>query len=376
MKAFLFAVLVGLLTVYNVSAQSLSAISEKIGSTHNFTYTDILTVQLSFQDEASIDTLRTQIAVRPAEKQIGGFYKIGSKNSVELFDGDKYIALNLRDSTYRLDTKGNQGQSTRSVLYWGKQFADYLKKPGQITQLADTVINNRTCVNFLIKRKDTIDNGKHLYWQIKIVADKKTLLPSGICERMYDHTDDGALLGWTEQHIFSNYELNTNNFPDLSNAMVPVNFKLPVTERLLPMLTAGTAAPKLELKSLEGQNFNIDDLKGKIVLLNFTTIGCSHCANAAQMLSRLSEKYGKNQVAIVSIYQSNYNDQKSIAKFDTRFNVKYPSYLTHQDAHKDYHIQGYPNFYLLNRQGVIIKSFDGFYASLEKEMTDQIEAIK
>ncbi len=142
------------------------------------------------------------------------------------------------------------------------------------------------------------------------------------------------------------------------------------------MLADGTVAPPLSLKGLNGNNLNIESLKGKIVLLNFTTTGCPHCVNAAQMLTKLNEKYKNADFVIVSVYQSKFNDQKSVAKFDSKFNIKYSSYVTEQDAHKDYHIQGYPNFYLLDKQGAIVKSFDGFYASLEKEMTDKIDIIK
>jgi len=267
-------------------------------------------------------------------------------------------------------------QYTCTLPYWVKQIDKYLKDPIKISRLKDTLVNRRACLNFFVTKTDTIQKKEHIYSLAQIVADKQTLLPVIVREEFRGFADDGAVVGMAEQHTFIDYQINKSNFPDLSNAVVPANFKLPVKEKLLPMLADGTVAPPLSLKGLNGNNLNIESLKGKIVLLNFTTTGCPHCVNAAQMLTKLNEKYKNADFVIVSVYQSKFNDQKSVAKFDSKFNIKYSSYVTEQDAHKDYHIQGYPNFYLLDKQGAIVKSFDGFYASLEKEMTDKIDIIK
>ncbi len=376
MKLSTITTLLFIVIAFSTKAQSLTAISQKIKSLHNASYTGVVKFKFSFQDEASVDTFRTQVLIVPAEKQIGGYYKIVGKREINLFDGDKRIGLNLTDTTYKMDRNANASQYTRVLPYWAKQIDKYSKEPRKISQLKDTLINNRVCVNFFIKITDTIQKKEHIYSLAKVVADKQTLLPVIVREEFRGFADDGAVGGMEEQHTFIGYQINKRKFPDLSNAVVPPNFKIPVKEKLLPMLTDGTVAPPLFLKGFDGKNLNIESLKGKMVLLNFTTTGCAHCVNAAQMLMRLNEKYKNTNFIIVSIYQSKFNDQKSVAKFDNKFNIKYPSYLTDQDAHKDYHIQGYPNFYLLDKQGVIAKNFDGFYSSLEKEMTDKIDQIK
>ena len=142
------------------------------------------------------------------------------------------------------------------------------------------------------------------------------------------------------------------------------------------MLTKGTLPPKINLYDEARANLNLEKLKGKLVLLSFTTLGCPHAINSVQMLTKLNEQYKNSELAIISIYQLGSSDQKSIAKFNNKMKIKYPSYTTESTAEDIYHLQGYPNFYLLDKQGTIVQGYGGFYASLEKEIMDKIDSIK
>ncbi|WP_207535577.1 peroxiredoxin family protein [Desertivirga arenae] len=223
---------------------------------------------------------------------------------------------------------------------------------------------------------DTIQNDKRLYDFADIITAKTNGLPFIIRTQSTGFADDGTYMGMFEEHTFRNYQLNKAGFPDLSIAMVPQGFKLPVKRDRIPMLTAGTKSPKIKLTDVAGKDFSLNSLRGRLVLLNFTTDGCPHCINAAQMLTRLYDHYKSKGLEIVSIYQSNFNSIKSVTKFDAKNGIKYPSYLTEPSAANIYHINGYPNFYLLNRQGIIVQAYEGFYAELENQITEKIKTIE
>ncbi|WP_129716171.1 hypothetical protein [Pedobacter sp. SYP-B3415] len=106
-----------LMCASNVRAQTLQTIVDKIKSIRSAGCTEVVKFKLSFQDDYSIDTFNTQVAVVPSEMQMGGYYYIQGKNDTYLFDGTKAVWLNLRDSTYKINSKAVGGQYTRSLLY-------------------------------------------------------------------------------------------------------------------------------------------------------------------------------------------------------------------------------------------------------------------
>ncbi|HTE01523.1 MAG TPA: TlpA disulfide reductase family protein [Mucilaginibacter sp.] len=376
MKRIIILSFLLLVTINYCNAQSFQSTLQQLQSLHYASYTEIIKFKASFQDEISIDTFKNQVNFIPAEPQIGGHFSIKGRNDVYLFDGNKCIWLNLRDSTYEIEKDANYGQECRTLLYWAKEMAAYAKNPSKIKRLKDTVINKIAYDHTLVTIKDTTEKLEHVYDYVDIVTGKVSHLPFVILSRIHGFADDGALISFIEEHIFIDYQFHKKNFPDLSNARVPENFRLPVKVVKSPMLTGGTKAPEIKLTDATGKPFDIAQLKGRLVLLNFTTNGCPHCINAAQMLKRLNDKYKSAAVSIISIYQLGVNSKESVAKFDRKYEVQYPSYTTEKTAADIYHLQGYPNFYLLDKQGNIAQAYDGFYAELEKELTDKIEQLK
>jgi peroxiredoxin len=358
------------------AAQSLLTTVNRIKGIDKAGFTEIVRFKFSFQDNFSVDTFRTYVAVMPAEKQIGGYYNIQGKDDIYLFDGTKAVWLNLRDTTYHITSNAVGGQYTRTILYWGKEMEKYLRSPSKIRRQSDTVIEKVSYNHYLVTLMDTIQKNERVYDHVDIITSKADGLPFVIRTESKGFTDDGAYLGMFEEHSFQGYEFKKRKSPDLSTVMVPPGFRLPVKRDPIPMLAPGTASPDIKLTDLTGRDIELSSLRGRVVLVNFTTDGCPHCVNAAQMLTRLYARYRSQGLEIVSIYHSNFNSVKSVAKFDGKNNIKYPSFMAEPSAVNAYHINGYPNFYLLDKQGIIVQAYEGYYAELEKQMSEKIEAIK
>jgi thiol-disulfide isomerase/thioredoxin len=374
-RIFLSLYLVIAATSYTM-AQPLQKSVKVLNGLHNASYTEVVKFIASFQDEVSIDTFSNKSDFIPSEPKLGGHYSIKGRKDVYFFDGNKSIWLNLRDTTYEMRTEPIWGQETRSLLSWAKDMNMYLKKPSQIKQLPDTTINHKAYDHTLVTLQDSTDKYEHVYSLADLVLDKTTHLPYSIITRIHGFANDGALIGWREEHIYTDYKLNDPAFPDLSDSQVPVNFKLPAKREIPKPFVNGTKAPQITLYDASGNIFDMEQLKGKTVLLNFTTIGCPHCINAAQMLKRLNQKYQDTSIVIISIYQLGVNTRESVEKFDQKYDIEYPSYTTENTAADIYHLSGYPNFYLVSKYGRIAGYYDGFYAGLEKEISDRIDEIK
>jgi len=359
----------------NCTGQVLEKSVQKIQKLKNASYTEFLKSKFSFQESADIDTIAAQISIDPTEAQIGGYYKLTGKNDVDYFDGDKQIELNLRDTTYKIGKNAITSQNTRNLLYWINEIRTFLKTPAQIKQLNDTIIDEKAYYQFLYTQPNTINQNKKTYSFTYIIIDKQTMLPYAFKLDALGTIDDGTLMGLTEEHTYSAYKLNQTNFPNLTDATVPSNFKLYVSAKRPAPLPPGTKAPALKLSDMQGNRFDIEKLKGKVVLIDFTGIGCPHCANAVGMLNNLNKKYKGLGLEIVSVYSLESNKKEAITKFDKRFAVTYPSYTIEKDA-KEYHLQGVPDFYLVDRTGTITKHYEGFYAELEQQLIAKIEDIK
>jgi len=90
-------------------------------------------------------------------------------------------------------------------------------------------------------------------------------------------------------------------------------------------LAAGTKAPEIELKTLDGKKFSLaDGLSRGPVVLAFFKVSCPTCQYALPFLERLHRAYGKNGVALVGVSQ---NDAQETESFCKDFGVTFPMLL-------------------------------------------------
>jgi len=363
-----------MLTQLSVNAQLLVESSQKILLLKNLRYVDIVKTKFSFQDDYYADTIKSEIVTGSKTKSDDGYYYLKSKDASYAFDGIKLVTLNLKDSTYTVQNESVNGQDTRTILYWAKQMAKLSKTiPNKTKQFDDTTINNVPYHNIRITQTDTIINKVRSYSIYNFIIDKKNGLPVYIAHQYLGNADDGSVFGLVETHTYSNYILNQKQFPDLSIAVIPDYFKPPAKRNPVQFLKNGVAAPMLIANDATGKKLNIDELKGKTILVNFSLIGCPHCVGAAQMLNRLNEKYKDKNVVIINVYPIDQMD--AITKFDQKQNVKTVSYTSDRSVQISYPFDGYPSFYLIDKGGNIADSYNGFYKELETKIMQKIESI-
>ncbi|WP_316846277.1 TlpA disulfide reductase family protein [Pedobacter psychrodurus] len=356
------------------NAQLLEKSAQKILSLKNLRYIDIVQTKFSFQDDYYADTIKSEVIIKGRSKSDEGYFYLKAKDATYAFDGNKLVVLYLKDSTYIVEKESVNGQNTRTILYWAKQMAKLSKSiPNKVKQLGDTTINNIPYHNIRITQTDTIINKASSYSIYNFIVDKKNGLPVYITHKFLGEADDGSAFGLVETHTYSNYTLNQKQFSDLSTASIPNYFKPPAKRKPVQFLENGVAAPTLIANDADGKKLNIDELKGKTVLINFSLIGCPHCVGAAQMLNRLNEKYKDKNVVIINVYPIDKTDV--IAKFDQKQNVKTISYTSDRSVQINYPFDGYPSFYLIDKEGNIADSYNGFYKELETKIMQKIERI-
>ncbi len=117
-------------------------------------------------------------------------------------------------------------------------------------------------------------------------------------------------------------------------------------------------APNFVLPLLNEKTISLAQFKGKkIVLLNFWATWCSSCKTEIPVLNALYDKYKKSGLEIIGIaIDKDKNQLKSFVKNQA---IHYPIAMGNQKIQSLYKVTGVPEFFLINRAGVILDIFIG-----------------
>jgi peroxiredoxin len=133
-------------------------------------------------------------------------------------------------------------------------------------------------------------------------------------------------------------------------------------------LTAGTQAPEISLRSLDGNKFSLQDaLKRGPVLAAFFKISCPTCQYAFPFLERLHKNYGGEKITIVGVSQNNERDTKAFLK---EFGVTFPTLLDDPNGYavsNAYGLTNVPSIFLIGQGGKIEITSVGW---VKKEIED------
>ena len=101
----------------------------------------------------------------------------------------------------------------------------------------------------------------------------------------------------------------------------------------------------------------LNDLKGRVVVLDFWTYGCINCLHANAILKKIKHQYG-DQLLIISIHTPKFENEKNIQtlrKNIRRFEMQHPVVNdTEYLLAKKYHVNAWPSFVVLNKKTEIM----------------------
>lgn len=121
----------------------------------------------------------------------------------------------------------------------------------------------------------------------------------------------------------------------------------------------GGEAPSFTVYDAGGKAVSLDDLKGKVVVVNFWATWCDPCRSEMPSIQYFYDMFKSHpKFAFVSIL---YNDDPEKAdKLLKDRNYTFPYYLDkNSSASKDYGITGVPETYIIDSKGVLRKKVIG-----------------
>jgi peroxiredoxin len=135
------------------------------------------------------------------------------------------------------------------------------------------------------------------------------------------------------------------------------------------------AMPDLSLRDMEGRHWNADDLRDRVVVVNFWATWCNPCIREMPALQRAWETLRNEGILILAVNAGETREQ--VARFLDHYPVSFPLLLDRDSiAMAEWHVQAMPTSYVVNRDGSVILRVIGEYAWDSPEMLTRLRQIK
>jgi peroxiredoxin len=110
------------------------------------------------------------------------------------------------------------------------------------------------------------------------------------------------------------------------------------------------AAPYFEVKDLQGKTFKLEDLKGKVVVLNFWFVECKPCVSEMPELNELVRDFQKEEVVFIAL---GLNKADQMKKFLKKTPFDYHVVPDAMEVATQFRIDGYPTSVVIDQNGLI-----------------------
>jgi peroxiredoxin len=117
-------------------------------------------------------------------------------------------------------------------------------------------------------------------------------------------------------------------------------------------------APDFQLTTLQGENISLNQLAGKIVVLDFWATWCPPCRDSVGDLKELEKKYSPDQLTLVSI--SADDDENKWREFIAKKQMNWPQFWDRDGAVRGaFAVNAFPTYIVINEEGIITQTIVG-----------------
>jgi peroxiredoxin len=188
------------------------------------------------------------------------------------------------------------------------------------------------------------------------------------------YTDDERINGYIRERLTEVYrELNVDRQAALDNikmaekayleAVTPTDKSRGDDRARLLASRINSPAPDLKAVRLDKSTVGLQELRGKVVVLNFWATWCGPCVAEMPHFQKAADKYAANGEVVflaISVDDNRQAARSFIEKHGYRFGVAYD-----EGAARGYKVDGIPATFIIDRRGVIQFRENGFGGSGE-----------
>lgn len=143
------------------------------------------------------------------------------------------------------------------------------------------------------------------------------------------------------------------------------------TGRLMPL---NGMADRLQLPDLQGQQQDLANFKGQVVLLNFWASWCPPCVHEMPSMQRLADAHADRGLQVIAVNLS--EDPHSVSAFVREHALRFAIWhdASGQDA-KRWKVFAYPTSFLIDRQGRLRYALAGGADWMSAELVEKVNEL-
>ncbi|HUX94299.1 MAG TPA: TlpA disulfide reductase family protein [Bacteroidales bacterium] len=207
------------------------------------------------------------------------------------------------------------------------------------------------------------------FTRYEIWIDKSEGLPYKIIDKMPHNSGFEAC---------NNLKLNKIRIEDFRPSdYFPPDYEVKVRgqqQRIFKDLT-GKTAPDWTLTDYSENSIGLKNLHSKVLLIEFTGIGCAPCHAAIPFIKQLVKEHEGRDFEFVSI-ETWGNDIEGLKRYHKNNELNYNLLKASENIVDRYEVSGVPAFYILDRNHVIMKIITGYEkGTTDKEIRNAIKEL-
>ncbi len=137
----------------------------------------------------------------------------------------------------------------------------------------------------------------------------------------------------------------------------------------------GKVAPEWMLTDEYGEKMALQDLKSKVILLQFTSVNCGPCRASIPSLNKLASQYDRADLQVIAVetYTKNTN---VLSKYRKRTGLDYTFLMSEKEVNGAYNIRGTPVIFILDADRIVQEVVNGYGgASTDNQLIDSINKL-
>ena len=200
---------------------------------------------------------------------------------------------------------------------------------------------------------------------------------TGFPVRRADYTTINGKTDCVTQLDFSDWKLDAPIAPSEFAFVAPVG-----SEETPQLLAAGTTAPDFTVTTPEGKTVHLSDYRGKAVVLDFWATWCGPCLESLPHLEHVYQQVKDKGVTVLAVCA--WDNKAAFDKWITaNVGKKYHFPFVFDPAAEDrdksiaatlYHANGLPTQYLIDKDGKVAASTDG-YGEGDNRLEDNLRQL-
>ena len=154
----------------------------------------------------------------------------------------------------------------------------------------------------------------------------------------------------------------------------PEGAKAEAAQKLIgnPRRSREAFAPDFSITTSAGEYVSLEDLRGKVVLLDFWGTWCPPCVASVPSLRDMNKRYAKEK-SFVMISVSVHDDQEKWRDFTAKNQMVWPQYIDRDGVmQRAFAVTKFPTYILIDHEGIVRLRVSGMSFEREASLNDAI----